>query len=103
MKWSILPKTVLLIAVVLCVLAPAALAATPAATAPVPLLWIVSDADNAVYLLGSFHLLRPDDYPWSGDVDAAFADAESVFAGTVAQGNEFAEGICSACGVRAAP
>ena len=46
--------------------------------APVPLLWKVSDADNSLYLLGSFHLLRPSDYPLSGDVDAAFADAESV-------------------------
>ncbi len=46
--------------------------------APVPLLWKVSDKDNAVYLLGSFHLLRPSDYPLSGDVDAAYADAERV-------------------------
>jgi uncharacterized protein YbaP (TraB family) len=45
---------------------------------PVPLLWKVSDADNAVYLLGSFHLLKPADYPLSKDVDAAFADAESL-------------------------
>ena len=70
---------------------PEAAAATPAATAapvaagtparvapPVPLLWKVSDADNSVYLLGSFHLLRPGDYPLSADVDAAFADAESM-------------------------
>ena len=46
--------------------------------APVPLLWKVSDSDNAVYLLGSFHMLRPADYPLSRDVDAAFADAESL-------------------------
>ncbi len=45
---------------------------------PVPLLWKVSDADNSVYLLGSFHLLKPGDYPLSKDVDAAFADAESL-------------------------
>ncbi len=45
---------------------------------PVPLLWKVSDADNSVYLLGSFHLLRPGDYPLSADVDAAFNDAESL-------------------------
>jgi uncharacterized protein YbaP (TraB family) len=45
---------------------------------PVPLLWKVSDADNSVYLLGSFHMLKPDDYPLSRDVDAAFADAESL-------------------------
>lgn len=45
---------------------------------PVPLLWKVSDADNAVYLLGSFHLLKPDDYPLSTDVNRAFADADKV-------------------------
>ena len=49
-----------------------------AAQPPVPLLWKVSDADNSVYLLGSFHLLKPDDYPLSKDVGIAFADAESV-------------------------
>ena len=45
---------------------------------PVPLLWKVSDADNSVYLLGSFHMLHADDYPLSKDVDEAMADAESV-------------------------
>jgi uncharacterized protein YbaP (TraB family) len=48
------------------------------ASAPVPLLWKASNGDRTVYLLGSFHLLRPDDYPLSADVDAAFADAESL-------------------------
>lgn len=45
---------------------------------PVPLLWKVSDADNSIYLLGSFHLLRPGDYPLAKEVDAAFVDAESL-------------------------
>lgn len=45
---------------------------------PVPLLWKISDDDNAVYLLGSFHLLKPDDYPLSSDVNDAFADAGSL-------------------------
>lgn len=48
------------------------------ADVPVPLLWKVSDGDNAVYLLGSFHLLKPTDYPLSPDIDAALADAEHV-------------------------
>jgi uncharacterized protein YbaP (TraB family) len=48
------------------------------AQAPVPLLWKISDQDNAIYLLGSFHLLRKSDYPLSADVEAAFADAEQV-------------------------
>ena len=50
----------------------------PAKAAPKPLLWKVSDKDNALYLLGSFHLLKADDYPLSDDVDKAFADAEKV-------------------------
>lgn len=49
-----------------------------AAEPPVPLLWKASNGEHSVYLLGSFHLLRPDDYPLSMDVDAAFADAESL-------------------------
>ena len=53
-------------------------AAPPAKAPPVPLLWKVSDHDNSLYLLGSFHLLLPDDYPLSRDVDMAFADAEKL-------------------------
>lgn len=45
---------------------------------PVPLLWKVSDADNSVYLLGSFHLLRKSDYPLSAEIDRAFDDAEAL-------------------------
>lgn len=53
-------------------------AAGPSSTSPVPLLWKVSDDDNAVYLLGSFHLLKADDYPLSVDVDTAFAAADKL-------------------------
>lgn len=49
-----------------------------AASGQIPLLWKVSDADNAVYLLGSFHLLKPEDYPLSKDIDAAFDDAQTI-------------------------
>ena len=41
-----------------------------------PAIWKVSDADNSLYLLGSFHALRTGDYPLSKEVDAAYADAE---------------------------
>jgi len=54
----------------------ACVAAAPAP--PRPLLWKVSDGDNHVYLLGSFHALKADDYPLAASVDAAFADAEAV-------------------------
>lgn len=55
-----------------------AAAAVTAKEPPRPLLWKVSDADNALYLLGSFHLLKAEDYPLSDDVERAFADAEKL-------------------------
>jgi uncharacterized protein YbaP (TraB family) len=48
------------------------------AQAPVPMLWKVSDADNSLYLLGSFHMLKATDYPVAASVDAAFNDASQV-------------------------
>ncbi|HZH44947.1 MAG TPA: TraB/GumN family protein [Lysobacter sp.] len=53
--------------------------AAPVPTPPRPLLWKVSDGDNVLYLLGSFHLLSKQDYPLSQDVESAFADAELVY------------------------
>ena len=49
------------------------------ADVPVPLLWKVSDADNSLYLLGSFHMLKPTDYPVAQSVDAAFEDSKQVY------------------------
>ncbi|GAB3385862.1 TraB/GumN family protein [Lysobacter fragariae] len=56
----------------------AATAAEAASTPPRPVMWKVSDKDNAIYLLGSFHMLKSSDYPLSADVDRAFADAEKL-------------------------
>lgn len=53
-------------------------AACAQAEPPRPLLWKISDGDNHLYLLGSFHALKPSDYPLAASVDAAFADAERV-------------------------
>ncbi|WP_222564801.1 TraB/GumN family protein [Novilysobacter antarcticus] len=53
-------------------------AESPTHVPPVPLLWKVSDRNNAVYLLGSIHLLKEDDYPLSADIDAVFDDAARV-------------------------
>jgi uncharacterized protein YbaP (TraB family) len=60
--------------------ASAAPATTPAAsTAPVPLLWkVTGPGDSHLYLLGSFHLLRAEDYPLAPDVDQAFAASKRV-------------------------
>ncbi|GHA72814.1 TraB/GumN family protein [Cognatilysobacter bugurensis] len=43
-----------------------------------PLLWRLSNGGATVYVLGSFHLLREQDYPLPREVDEAFWDAESV-------------------------
>src|SRR5690554_3995805 len=56
----------------------AAQAPTDAAEPPGPVLWKASAGARSVYLLGSFHLLKPDDYPLSTDVDAAFDDSDAV-------------------------
>ncbi len=42
------------------------------------LLWRVSDADNSLYLLGSFHALKPEDYPLPAAVESAFAESEAL-------------------------
>jgi len=73
-----------LLALALCaLLLPVAHADQPATAASAqaakrPLLWKVSDADNSVYLLGSFHLLKADDYPLPVEVDRAFDDSASL-------------------------
>ncbi|WP_045767326.1 TraB/GumN family protein [Xanthomonas albilineans] len=49
-------------------------AVAPASIAPpTPLLWKVIGPRGALYLLGSFHLLKPEDYPLAHEVDAAYA------------------------------
>lgn len=69
---------------VACAIAPLAGArdapvAAAAGKAPVPLLWKVTGAGDArLYLLGSFHLLKPQDYPLSSDVEQAFDASQRV-------------------------
>ncbi|CAD1792528.1 TraB/GumN family protein [Xanthomonas arboricola pv. juglandis] len=50
---------------------------TPAGP-PVPLLWKVDGKGGTLYLLGSFHVLKPSDYPLSPDVMQAFAEADRL-------------------------
>ena len=46
---------------------------------PVPLLWkVTGPGDARLYLLGSFHLLKPQDYPLSPDVEQAFEASQRV-------------------------
>lgn len=45
---------------------------------PVPLLWKVDGKGGTLYLLGSFHVLKPSDYPLSPEVMQAFAKADRL-------------------------
>lgn len=70
------------IALTLCALWGFAACASPLSAASdeaaKPLLWKVSDADNSVYLLGSFHLLKQEDYPLPAELDRAFNDSKTL-------------------------
>ncbi|KAF1015792.1 MAG: hypothetical protein GAK31_01269 [Stenotrophomonas maltophilia] len=58
---------------------PAAATAPATAVAPLPPLWkVTGPGDSRVYLLGSFHLLTPKDYPLSPDAEQAFEAARRV-------------------------
>lgn len=54
------------------------LGARAEAAAPVPLLWKAQQEGGAVYLLGSFHLLKQEDYPLHPVVDAIYAEVDRV-------------------------
>lgn len=55
-----------------------ALAAPALADPPTPLLWKATSGEGTVYLLGSFHLLKAEDYPLAESVEAAYDDASRV-------------------------
>ncbi|NND61098.1 MAG: TraB/GumN family protein [Gammaproteobacteria bacterium] len=45
---------------------------------PTPLIWQVSGERNDIYLLGSMHVLRPDDYPLPAPFASSYLDAEQL-------------------------
>ena len=48
------------------------------ATQPKPFLWTVTTATNVVYLLGSLHVLKPDDYPLHPAIEQAYTTSHTV-------------------------
>ncbi len=54
------------------------LTVTATAAPPTPLLWKADGQAGTVYLLGSFHLLKADDYPLHPQVEMAYAQAGHV-------------------------
>jgi len=67
---------------------------------PVPLLWKACDRDNCAYLLGSFHLLRPSDYPLPREVEAAFADSDAAVFEIAPDALQKGAGLFGAAGLR---
>ncbi len=49
-----------------------------AVTAPASCIWKISDADSTVYLAGSVHLLREQDYPIPSAYRAAYEDSDRL-------------------------
>lgn len=45
---------------------------------PTPLLWRATGSEGTVYLVGSFHLLRPSDYPLATSLEEAYQRADRV-------------------------
>lgn len=56
----------------------AAITLAQASPPPVPLLWKAQDKAGTVYLLGSFHLLKKDDYPLHPVLDEVYAKADRL-------------------------
>ena len=54
-----------------------ALLASPAHAEPA--MWVVKDVDSTIYLLGTFHLTKPDMHWRSDKIDAAFKDSDELW------------------------
>jgi uncharacterized protein YbaP (TraB family) len=66
------PAATLVVLVTLVLLAPVTASADTS-------VWVATDGDSKVYLGGTVHLLRPQDYPLPGEYDQAYADSERLF------------------------
>lgn len=45
---------------------------------PVPLLWVAKKGETEVHLLGSFHMLKEQDYPMDPSIERAYAGADAL-------------------------
>lgn len=50
-----------------------------AADAPQPAMWVVRDADSTIYLLGTFHAVKPGTNWRTEKIDAAFAASDEIW------------------------
>jgi uncharacterized protein len=68
----------LVLALGLCLLRPAAAQQADASAPGRHSLWKMTGPSNTVYLLGSIHLLKKDNYPLPAQIEAAFSNAQLV-------------------------
>ncbi|WP_292050555.1 MULTISPECIES: TraB/GumN family protein [unclassified Brevundimonas] len=59
--------------------APATVSAIPQAQGQGPAMWVIRDEDSTLYLLGSFHLLRPSTGWSTPQMEQAFASADEIW------------------------
>ncbi len=50
-----------------------------------PAMWVVKDEDSTLYLLGTFHLVKPGTHWWSDKIEAAFKDSDELWLEAVEQ------------------
>ena len=53
-----------------------------------PAMWVVKDADSTLYLLGTFHLIKPDTHWRSDKIEAAFKDSDELWLEASPNSNE---------------
>ena len=44
-----------------------------------PAMWVMKDQDSTVYLLGTFHMVKPETQWWSNKIDTAFKNSDELW------------------------
>ncbi len=44
-----------------------------------PAMWVVKDQDSTIYLLGTFHMVKPETKWWSDKIDTAFKNSDELW------------------------
>jgi uncharacterized protein len=52
-----------------------------------PAMWVVKDENSTVYLLGTFHLVKPETQWWAKKIDGAFQDSDELWLEASEQGD----------------
>ena len=77
-RWSRLFVVIFIFGFILIGASRAQVQQTPAQQPSKSCLWSVRSASNTIYLLGSLHLLKSDDYPLSAAIEKAYSSSQKV-------------------------